>query len=62
MDVLDGKQFGAMYITRVAEDTYTYERKPVDGVPCVFQEKMYFMPIPQREMEKNPNLIQNEGW
>jgi len=62
VDVLDGKQFGAMYITRVAEDTYTYERKPVDGVPCVFQEKMYFMPIPQREMEKNPNLIQNEGW
>jgi len=61
-DVLDGKQFGAMYITRVAADTYTYERKPVDGVPCVFQEKMYFMPIPQREMEKNPNLVQNEDW
>lgn len=59
---MDGKQFGAMYITKESDGSYSYERKPVDGVACVFQEKMYFLPIPQREMEKNPNLVQNEGW
>jgi starch-binding outer membrane protein, SusD/RagB family len=42
--------------------TYSYQKKPVDGVPVVFQEKMYFMPIPQREIEKNPNLEQNPDW
>ncbi len=60
--VLDGKRFTAMYITKLDNGSYTYERKPADGVPCVFQEKMYFMPIPQRELEKNPNLEQNSGW
>jgi len=62
VQLLDGKQYGAMYITRHDDGSYTYERKPVDGVPCVFQEKMYFLPIPQREIEKNPNLEQNAGW
>lgn len=61
-EVMDGKQFSAMYITKENDGSYSYERKPVDGVPCVFQEKMYFFPIPQREIEKNPNLVQNEGW
>ncbi len=51
-EVLDGKKFGAMYITKQDIDTHTYERKPVDGVPCVFQDKMYFLPIPQSEIEK----------
>ncbi|HTN05890.1 RagB/SusD family nutrient uptake outer membrane protein [Agriterribacter sp.] len=62
VSVLNGKQFGAMYITKHDNGSYTYEVKPVDGVPCVFQEKMYFMPIPQRELEKNPNLEQNNDW
>ncbi|MGN6492608.1 MAG: RagB/SusD family nutrient uptake outer membrane protein [Agriterribacter sp.] len=61
-EVLDGKKFSAMYITKQNDGSYTYEVKPVDGVPCVFQEKMYFMPIPQREIEKNPELVQNEDW
>ncbi len=61
-DVLDGKVFNAMYITKNSDGSYSYERKPVDGTPCVFQDKMYFMPIPQGEMEKNPNLVQNPGW
>lgn len=61
-DVLDGRKFTAMYITKTAAGTYRYERKPVDAIPCVFQDKMYFMPLPQRELEKNPNLAQNAGW
>lgn len=60
--VLGGKRFSAMYITKEANGSYTYEVKPVDAVPYVFQDKMYFMPIPQREREKNPNLEQNPGW
>lgn len=59
---LDGKTFHAMYITPHGEDSYSYEVKPYSQIPYVFQEKMYFMPIPQREMEKNPNLEQNPGW
>ncbi|MDQ6481105.1 RagB/SusD family nutrient uptake outer membrane protein [Dyadobacter sp. LHD-138] len=62
VEVLNGKQFNAMYITKNANGTYAYKPKPVDGIPYVFQEKMYFMPIPQREIEKNPNLKQNTGW
>lgn len=62
VEVLDGKIFNAMYITKNADETFSYEVKPVDATPCVFQEKMYFMPIPQREIEKNPNLEQNPDW
>jgi len=28
----------------------------------VFEKKHYFWPIQQREIEKNPNLVQNPGW
>lgn len=62
VEVLDGKRFNAMHITKNDDGTFSYETKPVDGIPAVFQEKMYFMPIPQREIEKNPNLEQNPGW
>lgn len=59
---LNGKTFHAMYITRHNDGSYTYEARPATQGPYVFQEKMYFMPIPQREIEKNPNLEQNPGW
>ncbi len=28
----------------------------------IWDDKMYFYPIPQSEMYKNPNLVQNTGW
>lgn len=59
---LDGKQYTACHITKHDDGTFTYEYKPVDITPLVFQEKMYFMPIPQGDIEKNPNLEQNPGW
>ncbi|WP_165922821.1 RagB/SusD family nutrient uptake outer membrane protein [Anseongella ginsenosidimutans] len=62
VEKLHGKTFHAMYITRHDDGSYTYEAKPATQGPYVFQEKMYFMPIPQREIEKNPNLEQNLGW
>lgn len=61
-EVLNDKQFGAMYITKEDDNSYSYEVNPISEIPCVFQNKMYFMPIPQREIEKNPNLVQNPGW
>lgn len=42
--------------------SWRYEYVEVDETPYVFQEKMYFMPIPRSDMETNPNLVQNEGW
>ncbi|MEX2592377.1 MAG: RagB/SusD family nutrient uptake outer membrane protein [Anditalea sp.] len=62
VEKLDGKYFHAMHITENEDGSYTYELKPVIQGPYVFQEKMYLMPIPQREIEKNPNLEQNPEW
>ena len=28
----------------------------------VFEDKHYLFPIPQTEIDKNKNLIQNHGW
>ncbi|NMA73102.1 MAG: RagB/SusD family nutrient uptake outer membrane protein [Bacteroidales bacterium] len=30
--------------------------------PLVWEDKMYFYPIPDAEIRKNPNLTQNPGW
>jgi hypothetical protein len=62
VQVLNGKRFNAMYITKHDDGTFTYEKKPVDAVPFMFQEKMYLTPVPQREIERKPNLVQNPGW
>ncbi len=63
-EVLNGKRYNGMFIQQENDETplTAYEERPVDPEPIVFQEKMYFMPIPQREIEKNPNLEQNPGW
>jgi hypothetical protein len=62
VQVLDGKQFHGMYITKNDDGSFTYDVGLILEDPNVFQEKMYFMPIPARELEKNPNLEQNPGW
>lgn len=49
----------------------TIQKDPVTGVKTFeystfqereFPEKMYYLPIPQTEIEKNPNLVQNPGY
>lgn len=42
--------------------SWTYEPYEVDESAYVFDEKMYFIPIPRGEVETNPNLVQNKGW
>lgn len=62
VETLDGKTFHAMHMTQHEDGSSTYETKPIIQGPYVFEEHMYFMPIPQREIDKNPNLTQNPGW
>ena len=61
-NVLNGKRFTGVVITKHPGNTFTYEYQPVDPQPVVFTDKMYFMPIPFNEISKDKNLVQNPGW
>ncbi|WP_017256965.1 RagB/SusD family nutrient uptake outer membrane protein [Pedobacter arcticus] len=39
---------------------FVYEKKILEVRP--FEDRMNFYPIPQAEINKNPNLVQNTGW
>ncbi|MCD7937536.1 MAG: RagB/SusD family nutrient uptake outer membrane protein [Tannerellaceae bacterium] len=47
-------------ITRNDDGSFTYEKVKVEDRP--WQEYMYLYPIPQNEIYKNSNLVQNPGW
>lgn len=47
-------------ITKNQDSTFSYSRKLVEN--RVWDDKMYFYPIAQRELFINPSLIQNSGW
>lgn len=48
-----------MEITKVGDNSYTYKKT---NKSLVWDDKMYFFPIPDAEIRKNTNLIQNPGW
>lgn len=50
---------GRMLITKDSDDSFTYTRSIK---ALVWDDKMYFYPIPDSEIRKNPNLKQNPGW
>ena len=50
---------GRMLITKNSDDSFTYTRSIK---ALVWDDKMYFFPIPQSERAKNSNLTQNPGW
>ena len=62
----DGGTFWGMNInagdasTNSFETTSFYERTAFEE--RVFQDKMYLFPIPQSEIDRDPNLVQNPGW
>lgn len=60
--LFNGKIYSGAFITKQANGTFTYQYLPVDPQPNVFSERMYWMPIPQEEVSKNRNLVQNPGW
>jgi starch-binding outer membrane protein, SusD/RagB family len=49
-----------IYGMRISEDGKTFTRFKVED--RVFQPRHYLMPIPQQEMDRNPNLQQNPGY
>ena len=53
------KSITQMKITKNVDDTYNYERKVVSRM---WDDKLYFFPIPQSERMKNTNLTQNTGY
>ena len=53
------KSITEMKLTQNVDGTITYTRNEVSRT---WDDKMYFFPIPQTEIMKNPNLTQNEGW
>ncbi len=62
-DVLNGRKYTGMLISKGAiAGEWVYKRVSVDIKPTVFQEYMYYMPIPYSEIIKNPNLAQNPTW
>lgn len=59
---LNNRNYTGVVITKENNGLFSYEYEPVEAVPLVFSERMYFMPIPQSEISKNSKLIQNPGW
>lgn len=53
------KSIDRMVITKNPDDSFTYTRNTKQ---LVWDDKMYFYPIPDSECRKNPNLTQNPGW
>lgn len=53
------KSITEMKITKNSDNTFTYNRKEVSRQ---WNDKMYFFPIPQPQIMKNNNLLQNPGW
>ncbi len=58
-------------VLSIDAEKVSIQKDPVSGVktytysvfqPRHFPEKMYYLPIPQEEMEKNPSLVQNPGY
>ncbi len=46
-------------IDKVGDDQFSYTRFEKERS---WEDKMYFFPIPDWELRKNPNLTQNSGW
>ncbi|WP_321290289.1 RagB/SusD family nutrient uptake outer membrane protein [uncultured Sunxiuqinia sp.] len=58
----EGEKFSSvtgMKIEKTGDDSFSYTRVEI---PRSWSDKMYFFPIPDSEIRKNPNLTQNTGW
>ncbi|WP_347839375.1 RagB/SusD family nutrient uptake outer membrane protein [uncultured Draconibacterium sp.] len=62
-DLLHEKYWTGMMVYENEDGTFGYHKYPMDFRPKqIFLDKHYLFPIPQGEMEKNPNLAQNPGY
>ncbi|WP_207513730.1 RagB/SusD family nutrient uptake outer membrane protein [Longitalea luteola] len=51
-----------MHGQEVTKNGGVYSYKTIDVRPHVFRPAMYLWPLPQGELSKSPELIQNTGW
>jgi len=58
-DVL-GLPVHKMEITKIAVKQFTYKVKEMETRS--WREALYYLPIPQNKINKNPNLVQNTGY
>ncbi|MGL5789718.1 MAG: RagB/SusD family nutrient uptake outer membrane protein, partial [Bacteroidales bacterium] len=60
----EGRQFGYVHGMNTkgerGNEAEFYQRREAN--PIVFKRKMYLHPMPDSEMRKTKNLIQNPGW
>ena len=49
-------------ITKNADGSFTYDPVTLHAEAKVFETKHYFYPIPQSEVNRNPQMKQNPGW
>ena len=62
-EVLNDKVFTGINVTEAGAGAFTYATFSITNRPKqVFLPKHYLMPIPQSEIDKNPNLVQNPGY
>ncbi len=57
-NVMPGKVYGLTYV----DDNGALQTIEVPGWTQVWEDRDYLWPIPQKEIELNPNLTQNPGW
>jgi hypothetical protein len=55
-----GKPVSGLKIIAGEGNSFTYEKKIAQN--RVFRPEMYLYPIPQSEINRNSNLVQNQGW
>ena len=53
---------GPVYGTKVTKSGSVITYTKVQAANLIFDNKLYYMPIPYNEVVKNTNLIQNPGW
>lgn len=59
-EITEGKDLLGNYITKELDGTFTY--KNIVALSVNWQNRAYFAPIPQDEINKAATLIQNPGW
>ena len=56
--VMPGKVYGITYV----DTNGNLQTVEVPGWTQIWEDKDYLWPIPEKEIELNPNLTQNPGW
>lgn len=61
-EVLNGKRTHGVWVTKNADDTFSYEVIEADNYDRIFPKKYEIFPIPYAEIQNNPLCDQNDVW